>query len=139
MAARNTEFAFALQYQGQADQAAMLTLAIHLRRRRRPDNRRLQYGQYKTLMQELQDEDVSSFKGYLRITPTMFDDILQRHAPRIKKRDTRFHIIQAGLKLALTLRYMATGDCYASLAFDFRVGQQSVCNFVLEVCTTLLD
>ena len=79
-------------------------------------------------------------KGYLRITPTMFDDILQRLAPRIQKRDTRFHnAIPSGLKLALTLRYMATGDCYASLAFDFRVGQQSVCNFVPEVCTALLD
>ena len=70
----------------------------------------------------------------------MFNDILQRLAPRIQKRDTRFcNAIPAGLKLALTLRYMATGDCYASLACDFCVGQQSVCNFDPEVCTTLLD
>ena len=90
-------------------------------------------------MQKLQDEDVSSFKGYLRITPTMFDDILQRLAPRIQKRDTRLrNAIPAGLKLALTLKYMATGDWYASLAFDFRVSQQSVCNFIPEVCTALL-
>ena len=70
----------------------------------------------------------------------MFDDILQRLAPRIPKRDTRFrNTIPAGLKLALTLRYIATGDCYSSLAFDFCVGHQNVCNFVPEACTTLLD
>jgi hypothetical protein len=35
--------------------------------------RRLQYGQYETLMQEL-DKDVGYFKVHLRITPDVFDE-----------------------------------------------------------------
>lgn len=70
----------------------------------------------------------------------MFDDILQRVTPRIQKKDTRFRdALPAGLKLAKTLRYMASGDTYVSLAYDFRVASESVCHFVPEVCTALLQ
>ena len=39
----------------------------------------------------------------------------------------------------MTLRYMATGDSFVSLAFDFRVAAQSVGKFLQEVCNALLD
>ena len=105
-----------------------------------PDDRRFHFEQYNTLMQELRNEDVSSFKRYLRITPTMFDDKLQRLTPHIQKQDTRFrNALPVGLKLAMTLRYMATGDSYVSLAFDFRVAAESLGKFLQEVCNVLLD
>ncbi|XP_052814130.1 uncharacterized protein LOC128241217 [Mya arenaria] len=104
-----------------------------------PGSRGLQYGQYNTLIQELRYDDASSFKRYLRITPTMFDDILQRLTPHSQKKDTRFlYALPAGIKLAITLRYMASGDTYASLAYDYGVAAGSVCHFVPEVYAALL-
>lgn len=100
----------------------------------------LQYDQFETLMQELRDEDVGSFKRYLRITPAMFDEILQRVTPRIQMQNTKFRgAFPAGLKLAVTLRYMATGETYASIAYDFRTASEGICNFIPEVCGALSD
>ncbi|XP_052777963.1 uncharacterized protein LOC128215302 [Mya arenaria] len=76
---------------------------------------------------------------WLGITPTMFDDILQRLMPHIQKKYTRFHdVLHADLKLAMTLRCMASEDTYATLAYYFRVAAGSVCHFIPEVCTALL-
>ena len=131
-----------LLLQIQAEREAQLVLLLALRRRRRRRHRwwvrpwltverRLQYGQYETLMQELRNEDVISFKRYMRITPDMFDEILQRVAPRIQKQDTRFRsALPAGLKLAITIRYMACGDTYTSLAYDFRTASETICHLI---------
>ena len=76
----------------------------------------------------------------MRITRTIFYDILQRLSPRIQKKDTRFrNAIPAGLKLAMTLRYMISGDTYASLAYDLRVAVESVCHFIPEDSIALLQ
>ena len=138
-----------LQIQAEGEAQLVLLLALRRRRRRRHRwwvrpwltvERRLQYGQYETLMQELRNEDVISFKRYMRITPEMFDEILQRVAPRIQKQDTRFRsALPAGLKLAITIRYMACGDTYTSLAYDFRTASETICHLIPEVCAAIAD
>lgn len=47
--------------------------------------------------------------------------------------------LAAGLKLAITLRYLATGDSYRSLAFGFRVAHNTISKFVGEVCQAIID
>ena len=81
--------------------------------------RRLQSGDYNQLLQELRLEDEGSFYDYLRMEPAMFDELLQRIGPRITKQDTNWrNSLEPGLKLSVTLRYLATGDKYPTLQPD---------------------
>ena len=42
------------------------------------------------------------------------------------------------MKLAITLRHLATGDSYATLQYDFRVARNTICLLVKEVCDALV-
>lgn len=62
-------------------------------------------------MEELRLEDGDSFRNFLRMESAMFDELLHRIRPRTAKEDTWYRqAIEPGIKLALTLRHLATGD-----------------------------
>ena len=90
-------------------------------------DRRLEYGSYYTLMAELEREHQGDFTNYMRMEPAMFYEILQRLSPRITKMDTNWRkALPPGLKLAITLRFLASGDSYHGLAFSFRVPHNTI-------------
>ncbi len=81
----------------------------------------MQYGHYHRLMYELRCEDPASYFNFLRVPTDMFDELLGRLDPLIAKQDTPYRkALEPGLKLAMTMRHLASGDRYASLKFDFR-------------------
>lgn len=43
------------------------------------------------------------------------------------------------LKLAITLRYLATGDSYHSLMYGFRVPHNTISKVIREVCQAIVD
>ena len=47
--------------------------------------RRPLFGQYETLMRELENEHASDFKSYLRVEPALWQELLDRVGPRITK------------------------------------------------------
>ena len=47
--------------------------------------------------------------------------------------------MSAGLKLAITLRFLATGNSYHSLSFAFFVAHNTISLFVPEVCRAIVD
>jgi len=100
-------------------------------------------GHYRNLLQELREEnpnDPKDFINFLRMTPQMYDEILARVGPRLEKQRTRCREpIEPGLKLALTLRHLASGDTYTSLHYDWRVPVNTQSIFVPEVCQALID
>ena len=97
------------------------------------------YGQYERLMRQLRAEDIASFKNFVRVDPEMFDELAQRICPRIKKQDTKWRqALEPGLKLAITLRYLATGDSYHSLMYGFRVAHNTISKVVKEVCEAIV-
>ena len=94
---------------------------------------------YEQLMVELQNEDVASFLNLLRMGPPMFRELLQRVGPHIHKKDTFFQkSLTLGLKLAITLSYMASGDSYHSLMYAFRVSHSTISLFIPEVCEAIV-
>lgn len=125
-------------------------IVIRRRRRRRhrrywvrpwlSADRRLQFGQYDTLLRELRMEDTNSFFNFLRMEPAMFDELLQRVGPRIQKKDTGWRkALEPGVKLAITIRHLASGDKYPSLMYNFRVAKNTIACLLPEVCKAICE
>ena len=101
------------------------------RRRRRPKwwtspwanpYERLHLGNWDNLIVKLRADDPEEFFKYIRMTPPVFDELLRRVSPRIQKQDTRFRqAVNPGLKLAVSLRHLATGDEYPTRKRDKKV------------------
>lgn len=119
-------------------------IAVERRRRRRqrrwwtrpwlsPERRR-SFGLYDQLMTELRREDRQSFVHFLRMPTEMFDEILQRVGPRIAKQNTFYrNPLEPGLKLAITLRHLASGAKYRSMQYGWRVPHNTISVFIPEV------
>ncbi len=98
------------------------------------------FGHYNKLLEELRIEDGWAFRNFLRVDPELFHELLQRVGPRLTKQRTWYRRpLEPGLKLALTLRHLATGDSYHSLMYGFRVSHSTISLFVPEVCQAIID
>ena len=101
--------------------------------------RRQEFGQYDGLLTELHKEDYRGYKNYLRITPALFQEMVEKVTPHLQKQSTFMREpLQVGLKLAATLRFLATGNSYQSLQFSFRVEASTISKFIHEVCQAIV-
>lgn len=138
--------------------ALLLLRRLMLRRRRfgiHPINRRRQaLGEFHKLVPQLRD-DPARFKDYFRLKPNQFDLLLELLHNRLAHKNTPTpHKNQCRLvkrsqraplspeeRLAITLRYLATGNSFRSLAFNFRVGVSTLHNVVADttkaICSVL--
>ncbi|WAR01347.1 hypothetical protein MAR_007905 [Mya arenaria] len=72
-----------------------------------------EHGLYDKLMVELRNEDPRAFKHFMRMPPAMFDEVVQRLTPRLTKQDTNYRAsLESGLKVAITLQHLASGNTY---------------------------
>lgn len=72
------------------------------------------------------------------MSPDRFDVFLSLVKPLIEKKDTNFRkAISAQEKLAITLRFLATGDSQQSINFSFKVGKATVNKIVSENCKVI--
>ena len=102
--------------------------------------RRPQFGDFENLMVELETESPGDFVGYPRMEPVMFHDLVQRLTPRLTKQATNYRKpLCTGIKIAGTLRFLATGNSYRSLAFSFRVANCTISLFDREVCDAIIE
>lgn len=102
------------------------------------------------MLRDLQEDDEDlltgelrcdgSVKNFLRITSCDFENLIQMVGHKIGKKDTNFRkAIPVRERLAIALRFLATGDSYASLGYLFKVSKSSVSWIVPEVCDALID
>jgi len=73
------------------------------------------------------------------MTPDRFDHLLSLVQDKISKKTHIRQPISAAERLAITLRYLATGDSQQSIAFLFKVGHSTVNSIINEVCTVIKD
>jgi len=102
--------------------------------------KRHKYGMYENLMEQLREGDVKSFSNCVRMDLEMFNQMVEDMTHRLQKKTTNCRKpLSPGLKLAITLRYLATGDSYKSLAYGFRVAPNTIVSIVPEVCQAICD
>lgn len=81
-----------------------------------------------------------SFKNFLRMSSSDFEFLIVKVGPRICKLDTNYRkAIPVQEKLAVTLRFLASGDSYTSLSYLFKISKSTISLFVPEVCEALID
>ncbi|XP_055910884.1 uncharacterized protein LOC129945249 [Eupeodes corollae] len=96
--------------------------------------RREQEGFYAKLMVELRTEEPELYRNFLRMDCKQFDHLLSLVAPHIQKQDTNMRrSISAGEGLALTLRYLATGENFRSLQYLFRIPATTISTTIPHV------
>ncbi len=91
-------------------------------------------------MVELRIENPAGFQTFVRCKPAMFQEIVDRLTPLTCKLDTNYSkALDPGLKVAIALCYMATGDSSKSLQYGFHVAYNSICLLIAEVPSTIVD
>ena len=117
------------------------------RRRRKPQNpwvlpwilQREERGCYRTLLDKLITADTPDYRNFTRMEPAFFYSIEERITPHLRKSITNFrNPLGVGLKLAVTLRHLSTGESYTSLQYQWRVGRTTICKFVPHICKAIL-
>ena len=85
-------------------------------------------------------EEQRACKNFLRMPPKMYDELIQRVGPRITKQGTWYREpLGPGLKIAITLRHIASGTKYAAMKFGWRVPHNTQSLAVRKVCHTIID
>ena len=100
--------------------------------------RRGDHGAYDHLMVELEAEDPTEFKRLLRVDPPMFQELVDTLTPIIQKQPTVMReALPVGLRLAVTLKFMCSGESYPEIAHLFRISTSSICNIISETCDAI--
>lgn len=132
--------------------AAAAYIYIHLalekksRRRRRwwqtqLFTRRSICGGKSLLLNDLRSQEVNGqFQNFMRMSSSDFDFLINLIGPKIAKNETILREpISIQDRLAVTLRFLATGESFTSLQYLFRMSKQVISNIVPEVCEAIID
>ena len=92
------------------------------------------------MVAELELEDETSYFNYFRMDREHFGMLSDLIESRIRKCDTAMRAsIKPEERLAVTLRYLATGESFKSLEFQFRISRTAISNIVVETCQAIFN
>ena len=84
-------------------------------------------GAYHNLLAKICNTDIPGFINYMRMTPEFFEMIKAWVQPILTKQATNYKAsLSAGIKLAITFRYLASEESITSLSHQFMVGRSSI-------------
>lgn len=99
---------------------------------------RKEKGFFSVLKKELILRDQERFRRYLQMDTDTFYEIVEAVRPLIEKKQTHLReTVSSEERVAITLRYLATGESYRSLDFAYRVSYSLISKFVPEVCEAI--
>ena len=97
---------------------------------------RLQHSEFHRLVQELR-LDEGRFQRWFR---EQYDSLLSKIGPMITRQHTNFRCpIPSAERVAICLRFLATGDSYRTIAYNCRVGISTVAYIVNQVTRLIWD
>ena len=100
-------------------EAVSLSIATVLVARRRKRREGETQGAFHCLLKDLKS-DPEHFLNYLRLDLAIFEQLVEKLNPILKKKDTCMrNAITPSEQLAVTLRFLATGETYTSLQYQF--------------------
>ncbi|XP_018398799.1 PREDICTED: putative nuclease HARBI1 [Cyphomyrmex costatus] len=89
---------------------------------------------------ELQLEDPEKYRRCLRMNSDIFEDLVEKLSPLIKRQDTHLRdSISPAERLAVALRHLATGETQESLSYSFRLGQSTISGIIKDTCRALVS
>ena len=92
------------------------------------------------LLNELCDTDIPGLTTFMRMTPEFFEMIKAIVRPHVAKQTTNYIApLSVWIKLAITLRYMVTGESYTSSCYQFMVGRSSISKFLPKFCRAIQE
>ena len=95
-------------------------------------------GAYHNLLNELYSTDIPGTTDFMGITPEFFEMIKAGVQPYLAKQATHYRApLSVGMKLAITVRYLATGESYISLSYQIMVERSSIPKFLPKVCRAI--
>ena len=96
-------------------------------------------GEFFNLVQELRTNDPERHRTYFRMIRETFDLLLSKIGPSITRQRTNFREpIDAAQRLAVTLRYLASGMEFSALAPTYRLGEKTVRAIVYDTCAAII-
>ncbi|XP_043279284.1 protein ANTAGONIST OF LIKE HETEROCHROMATIN PROTEIN 1 [Venturia canescens] len=94
-----------------------------------------------SMLKDLRVEEKSGqFKNFTRMSNSDFNFILNSIKDKISKNDTVFRkAVSPEERLAVTLRFLATGDSFTSLQYLFKISKQLISKIIPDVCRAIID
>ncbi|KAM9307268.1 uncharacterized protein KZ484_000621 [Pholidichthys leucotaenia] len=89
-----------------------------------------------TLVRELRVDEEGHYH-YFRMSVSKFDELVRRIKPHIRHHRTHKIPVSVAERLAVTLRFLATGSSQKNIAASYRLGCATVCTVIPEVCLAL--
>ncbi|CAK1582547.1 unnamed protein product [Parnassius mnemosyne] len=91
------------------------------------------------LINELRVTKENDFKNYMRMRDSSFQKLLSLVSPYLKKKDTHMRkSLTPEEKLAVTLRFLATGRSFEDLKYSTLLFPRAISGAVLDTCNTLI-
>eukprot|EP00794_Sanderia_malayensis_P002344 gene2343-2699_t len=88
-------------------------------------------GLYNSLVNELRLADRCDYRRIMRMNTDAFEELLEKVCPFIEGQSTNMRQpISAEEKIAVTLRFLVTGESYQSLKFQFRIHDSTISLFI---------